>query len=438
MIKDVDNTLQKTAACLREITPELEVGEIRSLVKDFIGRKEQFLNICREHGSPLYIIEPEILRERVRQFTSAFRRELPDIDFYYAVKSNNNPEIARILVNNGLGLDVSSGLELVLALDSGADGVVFSGPGKTDEELTLAVQNSDRVTVLMDSFGELDRLQKIAKLHNKSVKAGVRIMTGTHGIWRKFGIPLSDLPRFMELAEKSPHVNLTGLQSHVSWNLDPDRHIEIIKAVGAALGDLPEKHRMGIKFLDIGGGFWPPQGEWLQESGTVAGRIIHSVSERLNPALKHFKCPAVDIEQFASAIGRAVRDCVFPHISCRICVEPGRWLCNDAMHILMKVQDKKADDLVITDAGTNAIGWERFETDYFPVINLSQPGLVEHECMVMGSLCTPHDLWGYSYYGEGIGQDDVLIIPHQGAYTYSLRQEFIKPLPRVVCMEACV
>ncbi|MFH1143386.1 MAG: hypothetical protein V1774_02440, partial [Candidatus Eisenbacteria bacterium] len=70
--------------------------------------------------------------------------------------------------------------------------------------------------------------------------------------------------------------------------------------------------------------------------------------------------------------------------------------------------------------------------DYFPVINLSRPGLNEHECLVAGSLCTPHDLWGYSYFGDGIEVGDILLIPNQGAYTYSLRQEFIKPLPRTV------
>ena len=87
--------------------------------------------------------------------------------------------------------------------------------------------------------------------------------------------------------------------------------------------------------------------------------------------------------------------------------------------------------MVITDAGTNAVGWERFEHAYFPVINLSRPGTKQHACHVMGSLCTPHDYWGYTYHGDGIEEGDVLLIPAQGAYTYSLRQRFIKPLPAV-------
>jgi diaminopimelate decarboxylase len=82
----------------------------------------------------------------------------------------------------------------------------------------------------------------------------------------------------------------------------------------------------------------------------------------------------------------------------------------------------------------NAVGWERFETEFSPVINLSRPDTIEHKSLVMGSLCTPHDVWGYGYFGQRIEVGDVLLIPQQGAYTYSLRQEFIKPLPKVVCI----
>ncbi len=435
MTPDVDNILKQTALMLKESTPELKPDELNAIVSEFISRRDVFLRLNEKHNSPLYVVEPEILSERAAQFTSAFRRVFPDARIYYALKSNNCPQVVQILAGSGLGLDVSSGMELQIALDSGARDIIFSGPGKTPDELNLAVKNHDKVTVLMDSFTELDRLQETALSGGVRVRAGVRITTGQHGIWRKFGIPLTDLPAFMGRAEKCSHIDLQGVQSHVSWNLNPTKHVEIIKAIGAAFALFSAEQKKRIKFLDIGGGFWPPQGEWLQESGTAEGRILHAVSERLNPAFRHFKQPAVGIEQFASAIGTAVKEYIFPQLSCRICLEPGRWLCNDAMHLLMTVIDKKANDLVITDAGINAVGWERFENDYFPVINLSNPSLTERECLVMGSLCTPHDLWGYSYYGAAIEPGNVLLIPHQGAYTYSLKQEFIKPLPKVVCVQ---
>jgi diaminopimelate decarboxylase len=356
---------------------------------------------------------------------------------YYAVKSNNHPEVATALLDAGVGLDVSSGDELEMALRCGATDVVFSGPGKTEEELWLAVRNRESVTVLMDSFAELARLDQIASKVRTSVRAGVRVATDDRGLWRKFGIRLSALPRFVDETQTAhSRVRLCGLQFHTSWNLDPNRSVRFLERLGRSLAALDDERRAWVEFIDIGGGFWPEQGEWLQAAGTPEGKLRLAASPSPAPRRGHYKRPAVCIGEFAGQIARAIRTHIFPHVSCRVCMEPGRWLCNDAMHILLRVVDRKADDLVITDGGTNAVGWERFEVDYFPVINLSRPALTERACDVLGSLCTPHDVWGYAYFGTDIWPGDILLIPTQGAYTYSLRQHFIKPLPKVAFVGA--
>ena len=431
-----DSVLAGAERLLKRQTPLLDRRELDAFVGSFTARREDFLRAQRKHGSPLYLVEKQVLRTRADEFAAAFRSELPEVDVYYAVKSNNCPAIVTTLLEAGVGLDVSSGVELELALAWGATHVVFSGPGKTEDELLTAARNGDCVTVLLDSFGELDRLERVAACAGVTVRTGVRLTTDERGLWRKFGIPLSKLHQFMDLAETCRHVRLRGLQFHTSWNLDPRSQVRFIEKLGGALQELDAQQRVRIEFIDIGGGFWPPQGEWLQPAGTPEGKVRHAV---LDPSptstLPHHRLPASSIERFAHEIGQAFRTHVFPHVACRIYTEPGRWLCNDAMHTLLTVIDKKALDMVITDAGTNAIGWERFEVDYFPVINLSRPALTEHPCYIMGSLCTPHDVWGYAYYGESIEAGDVLLIPTQGAYTYSLRQEFIKPLPKVAVLE---
>ena len=66
---------------------------------------------------------------------------------------------------------------------------------------------------------------------------------------------------------------------------------------------------------------------------------------------------------------------------------------------------------------------------------MPRPALTEHPCDVPGCLCMPHDVWGYRYWGEGIQDGDILMIPTQGAYTYSLRQNFIKDLPKAVALQ---
>ncbi len=437
----------KTARKSDEQEPAVfDPAEIGSFVSGFLQRRDVFLQTCLRHGSPLYVVEESVLLERAEQFTGAFRRVLPDVHVYYAMKSNNNAGIIKTFADAGLGMDVSSGVELRIALDSGAADIVFSGPGKTDKELTLAVENSERTKVLIDSFGELERLQRLAAQKGASVRTGVRLTTDGSGLWRKFGIPLEDLSRFLDAAKQCGCVSVQGLQFHTSWNLNPCNQVNFIARLGDTLGKLTSEQRSMIEFIDIGGGFWPEQGEWLLSDGASAApasadvfggtgfQPVLSQPGKAGPPNSRYKRPSTTIEDFAGRIAQAVRTCLFPYVSCSICAEPGRWLCNDAMHLLLTVVDKKAKDLVITDAGTNAIGWERFETDYFPVINLSRPDLTEHECHILGSLCTPHDVWGYAYWGKDIQPGDVLLIPTQGAYTYSLRQEFIKPLPKVVML----
>ncbi len=424
--------IEKLQLQLEQNTPRFPREELCSFVKGFFARRSEFIDLLEQYPPPLYILETAVLKERSRTFQAAFRQYIPDSGFYYAVKSNNHPDVAGTLAETGMGLDVSSGVELEMALKTGSRDIVFSGPGKTDDELRLAMRNADRVTLLIDSFGELARLRSIAGREGGTIRAGVRLTTNPSGLWRKFGILPEQLHQFWKEVQRVPNVLFQGLQFHTSWNMEPGAQIAFISKLGIVLAELPAQALGQIRFIDIGGGYWPPQGEWLQPAGTRAGMLKKSLGLEPGAADEHYRIPSCSIDRFAEQIGDAVGKYLHSVVPCRICVEPGRWLCNDAMHLLLSVVDRKGDDLVITDAGTSAVGWERFEIDYFPVLNLSRPALDEKKCHVLGSLCTPHDVWGYSYWGEDIRVGDILMIPTQGAYTYSLRQHFIKALPRVV------
>ena len=415
-------------------TPILPQEELRSFVEPYLNRRDHFLRLLSNHTPPFYMLDSSALKERAGKFRDAFKKVLPRVSFYFAVKSNNYPEIARILLQSGFGLDVSSGIELKMAMELDAHDIVFSGPGKNDRELLLATLNSDRVTVLIDSFGELKRLEAVAKTQKNIVRAGVRLTTNSNGLWRKFGISLGDLPRFWQASKECSHINVQGLQFHTSWNLSPRAQTEFIQRLGKTLRDMPGDFTKNVDFIDIGGGYWPEEGEWLQDAGTPAGRIRVVLEKAAVQFEKHFRISSVTIETFAEEIGSAIKKHLFDTTDCRIFLEPGRWISNHSMHLFLSVIDKKAPDLVITDAGTNAIGWERFETDYFPILNLTRPSLKERRCNILGSLCTPHDIWGFCYWGEDIQPGDILMIPTQGAYTYSLRQQFIKPVPPVIIM----
>ena len=175
-------------------------------VSGFLKRSEWFLSIESVQGSPLYILERDVLVSRARRFRGAFERSLPRSAFYFAMKSNNLPAVAGTLLGEGFGIDVSSGLELQAALDLGARDIVFSGPGKTSAELGLAAANAGRVTILADSFDEVGRIDEAARSCGAVVRAGVRLTSGEHGLWRKFGIPIEELGRFFRRAVALPPV----------------------------------------------------------------------------------------------------------------------------------------------------------------------------------------------------------------------------------------
>ncbi len=109
--------------------------------------------------------------------------------------------------------------------------------------------------------------------------------------------------------------------------------------------------------------------------------------------------------------------------------EPGRIVSAYALHLVLRVMDKKRDDMVIVDGGIHMVGWERYLHVYAPIMNLTRPAMQELPVRVYGSLCDPEDLFGRSCYASAVEDGDVLIMPNQGAYSFATAQSFIRPIP---------
>jgi diaminopimelate decarboxylase len=101
------------------------------------------------------------------------------------------------------------------------------------------------------------------------------------------------------------------------------------------------------------------------------------------------------------------------------------------MHIVLSVVDIKDETNVILGGGVNMVGWQRFEYEYFPLINISSPSKKEIKCNMWGHLCTTWDIWGYFCYSGKFKKGDIIVVPNQGALTYSLAQNFIYSIPQV-------
>jgi len=405
-------------------------------LNSILDKREILLDSASRFGTPQYFFDEPSLSLQIAGFHSAFSKHFDRYRAFYAVKSNSFAGICNHVVAEGMGLDVSSGFELSMALSMDCRDIIFSGPGKTDEELMLAIQNRKRVTLLLDSMGELQRLSKLLKREGgirDTLKVGIRVRSNHGGVWDKFGIPIKDLADMLRKSMAVEGVEPCGIQFHTSWNLDPTAQIRMIKEIGSYIRrHVPASLWQSFKFLDIGGGFWPEQGEWLNPQNTLKGKLIQLLKPGARFRSRHYYRKSSPLDHFASEIAAALSLQGPPLSDLEIWMEPGRWISTPAMHILLKVIDKKDSRTVITDGGINLLGWERPLTEFVPVINLTKPSLKEVPLKIFGSLCAPYDIWGTSVFGNGIDTGDILVIPDQGSYTYSLRQSFIKPLSKVI------
>lgn len=415
-------------------------GELTALIGEVLERRENYLAAAREYGTPQYLFEEERLQRSAGRFTAAFSRPGQQTRVHYAFKANPSLPLVRAVHRAGLSADASSGLELELALRCGFEHVVLSGPAKTDEELSLALRHRERVTVHLDSFRELERLEALAGRQGVQIDAGIRLNTQGHGLWTKFGIPLDALPELVQRAGEGRQVRLRGVQFHLSWNRNAAGYLRTLTELGPVLqANAPPG---GWAFVDIGGGYYPEDDEavypWLTPTGRLLSQSDQAPAEG-PPAdwdLQYLLHTVQPIEEMAGEI----LDTFAPQVVDRLgpvalWLEPGRYLANQAVHLILRVTDVKAEEIAITDGGTNLLGWERLESEHCPLINLSRPASSQVRCRVYGSLCTPHDLWGFACYGSGIEVGDLLILPAQGSYVQTLAQRFIKPICQTVVLE---
>ena len=406
------------------------LGELHALVHRTIERRAVYQDAAEKFGTPQYLVEADLLRTQVVRFQAAFAATNQAVRTHYAFKANPTLPILKLVRASGLSADVSSGLELSVALALAFEYIVFSGPGKTDDELALAIANADRVVIHVDSFAEVTRLNELASRSETVIRAGIRLNTAAHGLWTKFGIPLKDLPQFIQLTEGLDHVRLEGVQFHLSWNRQSAGYIDTLKTLGPILA--AHRPTTGWRFVDIGGGFYPEDDEaaypWV-----VNGQIAPAEGPPLDWDMTYQLPKVSPIESMANDVVGTFREAIrdVPELW----VEPGRYIANPAVHVMLRVVDVKGNAVAITDGGTNLLGWERLELEHTPLINLTRPSAKQIRFTVYGSLCTPHDLWGYTCYAEDIRPGDILITPAHGSYVQTLAQRFIKPVCQTILLE---
>ena len=357
--------------------------------------------IAEEYGTPSYVYSESLIKQNLEEYTSSVRKE---DKICYAVKSNSNLSILKLLADNGSGFDVVSGYELQRCLIAGADPkkIIFSGVGKTEKEISLALQNKI-FSINIESESELERIIRISEaLEIKAdcfIRLNPEISSESHPYIQtalkssKFGVDTDTAIKIAKLIKESKQVNLIGIASHIGSQISKESLV--LENLDSLLNVLKilEKNDQKINYVDIGGGFG----------------ITYKDEKNLSP----------------SKLLPKIIDKVGPNIN--IILEPGRSISGKAGILITKteyIKESKDQSFIVVDAGMNDLmrpslyeAWHKIE----PVIESKIP--TEDSYKIVGPICESADQFGEGLH-IAVNQGDLIAIFDTGAYGFSMASNY--------------
>ena len=241
--------------------------------------------IVKTTGTPVYIYSHKTLERHFRVFDGAFKNG-PHLTCY-SCKACSNLAILKTIGNLGGGIDIVSGGELFRALSAGISGrkIVFSGVGKTEEEIKAAVR-ADVLMINVESEGEMDLVGRVATRMKKMVPLSVRVNpeidAKTHpyittGLKKnKFGVLWSDAYGLYKKAQSHKYLDPVGISSHIgSQILDLTPFVDAVRSLKGMVSQLAGD---GIKlsYIDIGGGLGITYKDELPPDPADYGRVVEN------------------------------------------------------------------------------------------------------------------------------------------------------------------
>ncbi len=356
--------------------------------------------------TPFYLYSKAIIDENIKRL----RQQFPQVSLHYAIKANPMPQLVSYVANQMDGLDVASGKELKIALASSikAKDISFAGPGKSEQELAMAIASG--ISINIESLTELERIQEIASNVNKTAAIAIRINPDFElkssgmkmgGGSQQFGIDVEQLDPVFELLQDDA-LSLKGLHIFTgSQNLNPDAIIAAHDNIFALVKRLREKYHFQIDHLNIGGGLGIPY----------------------FPGDKH-----LELSPIADNLNRLFKDYAQLVNSCEIILELGRYIVGNAGLYICQVTDKKISrdkTYLVCNGGLHhhlaASGnFGQVIRKNYPVAIANKMDALEKELVnLVGPLCTPLDILASKMKLAKAEIGDLVAIYQSGAYGFS-------------------
>ncbi len=359
--------------------------------------------------TPYYLYSENIINRNMDEYIS----ELKNIDslICYSVKANSNLSILSLFAKKGLGFDIVSGGELQRVIKAGGDmsKTVFSGVGKTDEEIEFALKNKI-YCFNVESQGELNRIETIASSldirANISLRVNPEIDAKTHpyittGLSEnKFGICQNDILKTFKTISNSKSLNICGIDYHIgSQIVDLEPFTDSAKKVLLIINEL-KRENIYLSHIDLGGGLGI---SYNNELPAKRGVYVHSVVE------------------------------VFKDTNLKIIFEPGRSIVGDAGILVTKVIEKKNNkngkNFIIVDAGMNDLIRPPLYNAFHKISSVVKKLPPTDSFDVVGPVCETADFFGKDrQLSANIG--DLIVIEDTGAYGFVLSSNY-NSRPRV-------
>jgi diaminopimelate decarboxylase len=373
--------------------------------------------LAKKYGTPLYVYSQRTLTEHFQKLD----RALAPLDHLicYAMKSNSNRAVLRVLADLGGGFDIVSEGELRRAMAAGgsAGNCVFAGVGKTESEIEFALRqgvyafNAESEPELQRINRIAARLKKIAPVSvrvnpNVDAKTHAKITTGTYET--KFGIAFEEIEGVYARAAKLKNLRLRGLQMHIGSQLTAVGPFEeAVRKVLPLARRLKEKH--GLEFFSIGGGLGIIYDPAL-ESGSTGWWQSARAKSILTPAL------------YASRLVPLLRP-----LGLRILIEPGRFISGNAGILVTRVEYVKRTgkkNFLIVDAAMNDLIRPAFYEAYHEIVPLSRRNGNLISSDVVGPICESGDFFAQDRPLPRIGEGEYLALLSAGAYGFVMASNY--------------
>lgn len=359
--------------------------------------------LARRFGTPLYVYSRAAILERYGELRRAFG---PQALICYALKANSNGAVCRLLSDQGAGADIVSGGELLRALAAGfpAGRVVFSGVGKTRDELELGVRRGV-LTFNVESAQELDALEAAARRLRKrapvsvrlnpDVDAGAHPHVATGRAESKFGVDFRTALALLEKAHKSPSLRVKGVQCHIGSQITALAPYARAAAGVARMIAALENKGISVELADFGGGLG----------------ISYDGEKTID----------------AAGLAKTLKGALRPWPGVRLLIEPGRYLVADAGALLTTVlygKETPRRRFIIVDAAMNDLARPALYGAHHPIVPVEKRGKKTVKADVVGPICESGDFLARGRALPPMEAGDVLAVLKAGAYGFSMSSQY--------------